>query len=195
MPRRNRTLTGLTPEQERVFRERQLERIARSMARDVAGDIYKAMREIGAANGSPGYQAAAVDRHSKELTRVFAKYYATIWDKFGAREVRGAEKTAGHSIERKDAMPPTEQYDAMRAQWIAQYAALRVTPIVQTTEKQSKRIILDAVLSAIDEGLSERETARRIAKNIRQQGGVISGTRAQTIARTEAHAAGQESHP
>jgi hypothetical protein len=187
-----RTVTGLTPQQERAYLERTTEQLARRMAEAVAREIYKTMREVGAAYGNPGKQSEAIGKHRARMTDLLQKHYADIWQRLGQRELRGALKHHLHRIEVKravDAIPPTELFDTATRAWIAAHVGEKVTTITNTTEKQAMALIRMATQEAVAEGLGERETAARIAKVLREQGGIVSGTRAQTIARTELHAA------
>ena len=103
----------------------------------------------------------------------------TLWDTT-AREF--SERILGNQ---KATITATQIMDGIMAEWVREYGTQKIKQITETTQEDIALI----VRSGIKEGKSERE----IGKLIRAIATTKSASRAQTIARTETHAASQAS--
>jgi uncharacterized protein with gpF-like domain len=81
----------------------------------------------------------------------------------------------------------TPNFNLARQIWIRTQAALKVTQIAGTTQKQALEIVRQALDDSVSEGLSEIDTGRLIQARIAQDSGVLSRLRGRMIARTESH--------
>jgi hypothetical protein len=182
-----KTLSGLTPQQEQLAQERLRLTAERAMRPLMAREIRRAMIAFGAAEGNALQQAKVMESHRAEIEGILSASYGAIFDRVGKRIGRLGPKAHPHLFERKFA----EAFEAAARAWIMTMVANKVTPIINTTQKQAVSIIRAATLQGWNDGLGQREVARLIMDQITARGGEISRWRANVISRTETHTAAQ----
>lgn len=174
-----RTLTGLTPRQEQHRQERILDTITARYQRRIANEIARAMRKATRDLATPAlHQAEHVERMTTLLVR--------LWRESGrdmAGHVDGRVKSRPGLQTKKDgpALEPTEVADQIMRSWITTQGGVEITNITAST--------LRDVQNQIDAGIADGLSEKQIAAKIRAYAPVIAGSRSQTIARTETHAA------
>ena len=138
------------------------------------------MSEAASKLGNPLAEDQVRSRHAENLFKILSR----LWIESGNTSVSGSFKIAKSFLKmefKRDITTPI--VDAAIADWIKTYAPRRITEITSTTGSDIRRIVANARV----EGLSERDTA----KLIREIAPIKSASRAQTIARTEAHGSSQ----
>ena len=173
-------ISGRTQAQERRYQSAKIIRIARRYNPAIAREINRAMNEAASKLGNPLAEDQVRAKHAKNLFDILSG----LWIDSGNASVSGNFKIAKSFLMmefKRDITTPI--VDAAIADWIKIYAPKRITEITATTGKDIRKIVADART----EGLSERETA----KLIREVAPIKSASRAQTIARTEAHGSSQ----
>lgn len=118
----------------------------------------------------------AEQAHNERLERLLNRLWLDSADKMTEHVFGESQKSS--LLARFE---PTIGINAIIRDYVRIYGAVKVSQISRTTIRQLQAIISDAT----DQGLSERETARLI----RERAPSLSASRAQTIARTETHAA------
>ena len=182
-----RLITGLTPTREQALQERMFLQIARKYENLIRREIARAMRAI-ARNDKD-----ATLIHEQRMSDVLTRLYKESFKMFGRRLLNSfAKHEVGH--ETKKDVPKTPQFDLARQIWIRTQAALAVTQITGTTEKQSLEIIRRALDESIEQGLTEAQTGRLIQARINESGGQLSRLRGRMISRTESHASSNVSN-
>ena len=183
-----RTLTGNNRRREQMLQEVMLARTSQQFERRLSREIARAMRAgaTALANGrvSPADQITA--EHRRRLTRLMETMWRASMVQM-AEHMTGTERSWAGKLEAKNLsdVEPTEVVDRLMSAWMADVGARKITQITDTTKEDIRRTI-EAGLRG---GLSERD----IAKRIRDAAPTKSASRAQTIARTEVHAASQAS--
>ena len=183
----NRLITGLTPTREQALQERMFLQIARKYENLIRREIARAMRAI-ARNDQD-----ATLIHEKRMTDLLTRLYKDAFKMFGRRLLNSIVKHQGEHETKKD-VPETPQFDLARQIWIRTQAALAVTQIAGTTEKQALEIIRRALDDSVEQGLSEIQTGRLIQSRINESGGQLSRLRGRMISRTESHASSNVSN-
>jgi len=183
-----RTLTGNNRRREQRLQEVMLARTSQQFERRLSREIARAMR-AGAAALEDGQVSPAdqiTSEHRQRLTRLMENLWRASMTQM-AEHMTGTQRSWAGKIEAKNLsdVEPTEVVDRLMSAWMADVGAQKITQITYTT-KESIRTIIE---SGIQGGLSERD----IAKRIREIAPTKSASRAQTIARTEVHAASQAS--
>lgn len=176
-----RTLTGLNPQREQRRQEIILDRITARYQRRIAREIARAMRAAARNTRAP---EQVLPKHVERMTQLLRR----LWRESGvdmAEHISGQEKRAA-GFERKqddafDQIEPTEVADRAMQTWVNTVGAEEIRKITDTTLRDVRRIIS----AGVNDGLSEKE----IAKQLRSIADFKGGSRAQTIARTETHAA------
>lgn len=183
-----RTLTGNNRQREQRLQELMLLRMSQQFERRLAQEIARAMRSAARAltdgRVSPADQIR--EKHQQRIERLLTSIYRASMQAM-AEHMTGTQRSWRGEIETKnlDEVEPTEVTDRLMQTWMATVGSSKITQITKTTQEDIRRVIN----RGIREGLSERE----IGKLIRQQAPTKSASRAQTIARTEVHAASQAS--
>lgn len=127
-------------------------------------------------SGSNADIGAVIDKGKPELYVILVAQYRAIMKTFGKRILDVAKFTGPTEIKANE-----DLFEQSIQQYINLWATDKVTLISDTTKEQMSRLIAN--------GLSEELSGAEIAKSIRTQIPVISAIRAETIARTEVHAA------
>ena len=173
-------ISGRTQAQERRYQSAKIVRIASRYAPSIAREINRAMNEAASKLGNVLAEEQVRNEHARRLFDILSG----LWIDAGNASVSGTFKIAksflGMELKRDITTPIV---DAAIADWIKVFAPRRITEITATTGNDIRRI----VDNAREEGLSERDTARLI----REVAPIKSASRAQTIARTEAHGSSQ----
>ena len=173
-------ISGRNQTQEGRYQSAKIIRIARRYDQTIAREINRAMNEAAAKIGNPLAEDQVRSTHAKKLFDILS----SLWIDSGNSSVSGTFKIAKSFLMmefKRDITTPI--VDAAIADWIKTYGPRRITEITATTGKDIRKIVADARV----EGLSERDTARLI----REIAPIKSASRAQTIARTEAHGSSQ----
>lgn len=173
-------ISGRSQASESRYQRAKIARIASRYAPSIAREINRAMNEAASKLGDPLAEDQVRNTHAKNLFNILSN----LWIDAGNSSVSGTFKIAKSFLMmefKRDITTPI--VDAAIADWIKVYAPRRITEITSTTGKDIRRIVADAR----EEGLSERDTARLI----REVAPSKSASRAQTIARTEAHGSSQ----
>ncbi len=173
-------ISGRTRAQERRYQSAKISRIASRYNQVIAREINRAINEAASKLGKPMAEDQVRHKHFENMTGILIR----LWTESGNSSVSGAFKIAKSFLQmelKKDITTPI--VDAAIADWIRVFAPRRITEITATTGNDIRRI----VANAREEGLSERDTARLISEVAPSK----SLSRAQTIARTEAHGSSQ----
>lgn len=113
--------------------------------------------------------------HQVRLEKLFGR----MWNESGDQMVEQVFGTKQKAL--LGSFEPTVGTNSIMRDYLRIFGIQKVQQVASTTIKQIRNIITQG----IDEGLSERETSRLL----REKATVLSASRAQTIARTETHAA------
>lgn len=176
------TLTGRNRRAEQRLQELMLARMSQQFERRLSREIARAMRS---AAGSLNPDAIGA-QHEKRVRRLMESIWRASMQAM-AEHMTGTQRSWRGEIETKnlDEVEPTEVTDRLMQSWMNTIGAQKITEITTTTQNSVRQIIN----RGIRDGLSERE----IGKLIRDTAPTKSASRAQTIARTEVHAASQAS--
>ena len=173
-------ISGRTQEQERRYQAAKLSRIARRYDQAIAREINRAMNDAASKLGKTLAENQVRHKHAENMAVILEK----LWTDAGNVAVSGTFKIAKSFLRmefKRDITTPI--VDNAIAGWIKAFGGLQITEITNTT----MTAITDIVADGRTEGLSERDTARLI----HEVAPFMSASRAQTIARTEAHGASQ----
>ena len=178
-----RTLTRRTRRQEQIQQAVILDRLTAKYQPLIRNEINAAMRRYARAYGDGNTLAmtAAEQGHIERTERLMSRLWRESGSVFADRVIEAAKSNTQRIT--KDVIPTTEQADRIIAAWALAYGGRKITQITSTTMRDINAIIA----MGIEQGLSEREIAREIAVIAPTK----SASRAQTIARTETHAASQ----
>lgn len=182
-----RLITGLTPTREQAWQERQMLRIARASESAIRRELARAYKSV-----ARGDDEAQQD-HGRRMNTILIRTYNEAFKVFGER-MRQATQKASQPAEQKRSVPLTPQFTLAQKLWIQKEAAYKVTEITGTTIEQAQELIRQTLSLAIEEGLSEVETAALIQRTITEKGAELSRFRARMISRTETHAAANASN-
>lgn len=175
-----RLITGLTPTREQALQERMFIRLSRKYENIIRREIARAMRSLGRNDKD------ALLIHERRMSDILTRLYTDSFKMFGRRLLNSITK--GNSPDEvKKNVPETPQFDLARKIWIATQAALKVTQITGTTEKQSIEIIRQALAESVEQGMSEIQAGKLVQMRISEAGGQLSRLRGRMIARTESH--------
>lgn len=176
------TLTGNSREREQRLQSLMLDRLVARYERRIAREIARAMR-AGAKLVRDGASAEfMLSEHKERLRKLMIPMYRNVSETFA--EYLAKNKRFNQALDRlkqRGEVPTTPIVDAMINEWVAQFGGDHITSISSTTLDDIRAIVQNGV----SEGLSEREIAQQIANVAPTK----SASRAQTIARTETHAA------
>lgn len=183
----NRLITGLTPQREQALQERMFIQLSKRYENLFRREIARGTRAIARQDND------ALAIHKARINDLLKRLYNESFKMFGMRLLNSIMKAEGRELELKKDVPTTPQFDLARQIWIRTQAALQVTQIAGTTEKQALRIIRQALEDSIAEGLSEIDTAKLIQARITQESASLSRIRGRMIARTESHSSSNAS--
>ena len=175
-----RLITGLTPIREQALQERLFTALSNRYEARLTKEIARAMRSI----ARDDFDALGI--HEQRMSNILTSLYNDSFRTFGRRLLNSIIKSSGE-FETKNDVPLTPQFDLARQIWIRTQAALAVTQITGTTEKQALSIIRQALEDSVENGLSEAQTGNLIQGRIRDASGELSRLRGRMIARTESH--------
>jgi SPP1 gp7 family putative phage head morphogenesis protein len=147
-------------------------------------DLAKALAAYLAASAKAPKAITSISRkHQREIEAILRRRLLPIAMLFGYDTINriSSIKMAAPMLEHKDAQG---FFGKELTRWLRRYAASRAKQITEGIRK----IIAEIIAAANDEGLSERETGKRIRERAPQ----ISKTRAERIARTETHSASEK---
>lgn len=154
----------------------------------MAREMQRAANEsAAAAKKNPSDENAAllaVPAHEQRVTEILAKAYEPIMRTMSQMVQRAAEEKSFKRLETKDFDFSVEQ---MIAQWISEEAYNKGILIGTTTGDIIKKTVADATV----QGLTNAKMSRMIIERVGVRG--IGRMRAAMIARTETHAAAQQS--
>lgn len=174
-----RGLTYTNPRRELAVQLALQTRFITTMRRSMDRHIKASMREAvdkfekGGSNTSID---ATIDAGKPQLYATLTAQYRAIMKVFGKR-ILDVVKSAGPT----EVKANEDLFERSIQEYIDLWAVEKVTQISDTTKEQLNRLIA----SGVSEGLSGAE----VAKSIRTQIPTISAIRAETISRTEVHAA------
>lgn len=171
------TITGLTRQKEREFQQKTAARIEAKYKKLLQVEIQQTMTH--ASESMDIFKS-----HARNLDKILTALYRQTFDVFGKRILSVTLKSRG-GFETKS----ESDYDTAARKWVEKTTAKKVTEIAGTTKAQARRVIKNATQDALDEGLSSVETGAAIRTALGAAGAGLSVSRAQTIARTETHAA------
>jgi hypothetical protein len=173
-------ISGRTQAQERRYQAIKITRIAARYDQAIAREINRAMNDAATKLGNPLAADQVRNKHAEKMADILTK----LWTDAGNTSVSGAFKIAKSFLQmefKRDITTPI--VDNAIAGWIKAFGGTQITEITSTTMSDINKIVSDARI----DGLSERDTARLI----HEVAPFKSASRAQTIARTEAHGASQ----
>ena len=183
-----RTLTGNNRRREQRLQEVMLARTSQQFERRLSREIARAMRAgaTALANGRVSPADHITSEHRRRLTRLMETMWRASMVQM-AEHMTGTQRSWAGKLEAKNLsdVEPTEVVDRLMSAWMSSAGLSKIDQVTYTT-KESIRTIIE---SGIQGGLSEKD----IAKRIREIAPTKSASRAQTIARTEVHAASQAS--
>lgn len=164
-----------------LTQNRLMSALENAMERQVAAELRKVAREAAAEfleDGDPNHAMAV---HYVGLEQTFRRNYRRAFAVFGARAIAAI---LGHKGVTADLEVKAKQdaLQARTAEFVNKWAPKRALAVSKSTERRINR----EIAKGVEEGLSENDVAKKIAKAV---GGV---PRARTIARTEMHAASQD---
>ena len=177
----SRLITGLTPAREQALQERMFIQLSKRYENLFRREIARGMRAIARQDND------ALPIHERRISDLLTRLYKESFKMFGRRLLNSIMKAENNQLEIKKDIPETPQFNIARQIWIRTQAALKVTQIAGTTEKQALRIIRQALDDSIEEGLSEIQTGQLIQARIIEESGQLSRLRGRMIARTESH--------
>lgn len=151
----------------------QLDRLTFKHQRLIAKEISRTMR--GVSISDPTSINEAETDHQVRLEKLFARMWNESGDQM-VEQVFGEQKKAI-----LESFQPTVGTNSIMRDYLRIFGVMKIQQVASTTIKQIRNIISQG----IDQGLSERETSRLL----REKTVALSASRAQTIARTETHAA------
>ena len=185
------TLTGNSPRREQRLQSLMLDRLVQRYDRRVASEIRRAMKD-GAnavrAGASPGY---GKPEHAQRMRAIMNDLWAESAKVFAEHILGTPTKTiktthGPYNWKRERfGVVATIITDTVMRDWVRTYGIEKITNITDTTYRDIESI----VTQGIQDGLSERQ----IGKLIDAVAPTKSASRAQTIARTETHAAAMAS--
>jgi hypothetical protein len=173
-------ISGRNQQQERRYQNVRITRIARRYNQPIAREINRAMNEIANNLSDPLAGDRIRHKHSESMTKILT----SLWTESGKLSVSGMFTIAKHFLQmelKRDITTPI--VDQAVADWILVEGRTQIISITDTTLDTTLKIIADARI----EGLGERE----IGRLIHEIAPSLSASRAQTIARTEAHGSSQ----
>jgi uncharacterized protein with gpF-like domain len=179
-----RTLTGNSRRREQRLQSLMLDRLVQKYERRLASEIKRSMTAAGKAYQSGEPVSATMALHKTRLSAILS----TLWTDSArtmSQHILGTEK-ALYAMEQKrqfSEVSPTTITDSIMRAWIATTGTEKITQITNTTQSDIRNVIN----RGIEEGLPETDIARMIFAIAPTK----SASRAQTIARTETHAASQ----
>jgi SPP1 gp7 family putative phage head morphogenesis protein len=150
-----------------------LDRLTFKYQRLITKEIAKTMVSVNLSD------PMGVDQAEAALEERLTKLFTRMWNESGEDMVNylfGEQQKAVFTQ-----FAPTIGTNAIMRDYIRIFGVKKVTQVARTTINQLKQLITRGV----EEGLSERD----IGRSIREKAPIISASRAQTIARTETHAA------
>jgi hypothetical protein len=150
-----------------------LDRLTFKYERLVAREIARTM--LNANLSDPMGIEAAEAAHAERLSKIMGRMWLESGDQMVSQVFGVKKKSLLSSFE------PTVGVNTIMTDYVRQWGAAKVVQISRTTTNQLKSVIK----GGIEEGLSERD----VGKLIRERAPTIAASRAQTIARTETHAA------
>jgi hypothetical protein len=150
-----------------------LDRLTFKYERLVAREIARTM--LNANLSDPMGIEAAEAAHAERLSKIMGRMWLESGDQMVSQVFGIKKKSLLSSFE------PTVGVNTIMTDYVRQWGAAKVVQISRTTTNQLKSVIK----GGIEEGLSERD----VGKLIRERAPTIAASRAQTIARTETHAA------
>ena len=150
-----------------------LDRLTFKYERIIAREIAKTVRGVDLTDPLALEEAETV--HEQRLTKLFTRMWnesgdAMVTNLFGEQKKRLFTQFA-----------PTIGINSIMQDYLRQFGAKKIMQVASTTIRQ----IRETINQGISDGLSERDTADLI----RLRAPIIAASRAQTIARTETHAA------
>lgn len=179
------SITGLSPQREQQWQERQSLRIARQYEATLAREIRRAMRQLAKHPNSPGKQAEIVADHGQNIKRIITKNWRQAWSVFGERMLNATQKSMRGMETKQD--EESELFHLYLQQFIVQYGSQKVTQITGTTKKQAMEIINDTVAEGARDGLGQAALGKLIRERMKSASDALSTRRGRLIARTETH--------
>jgi len=173
-------ISGRNQQQERRYQNVRITRIARRYTQPIAREINRAMNEVANNLGDPLASDRVRNKHAENMTKILT----SLWAESGKLSVSGMFTIAKHFLQmelKRDITTPI--VDQAIADWILTEGRTQIVSITGTTLDATLKIAADARV----EGLGERE----IGRLIHEVAPTLSASRAQTIARTEAHGSSQ----
>ena len=173
-------ISGRTRDQESRYQQLKLAAIVRRYDQAIAREITRAMNDMSNKLGKALAEAQVIHKHRENMGVILSK----LWADSGKAASNSTFKIAKSFLcmeLKKDITTPI--VDSAIASWIKDVGRTQILSITGTTLDDTLKIIGDAR----QDGLSERDTARLV----HEAAPFISASRAQTIARTEAHGSSQ----
>ena len=171
-----------TPKARERERRRQLliiDRMNTVLERGLRKEISRTMNRAAALASEGESTESATIGHKERVQRILYPFYKRVAEVFTGGMLEQLKSDRGPEVVKK------RTQDGLVSEflqvWVARFGAESVVSISETTKKQ----IQDATYQIINEGLSQRDAARRI----RQLSSIYAPARSQTIARTESHRA------
>lgn len=166
-------MTNKQKRREQRLQSLMLDRLMFGYERVIAREIQKAMLSVDI-NDQLSFDVAE-RLHNERLNKIMGK----LWLESGNAMT---ERLFGRNQKQLlTDFAPTVTTNAIMNGYVRIFGALKIAQIARTTINQVK----DIISSGVDEGLSEIN----LAKRIKDRAPILSISRAQTIARTETHAA------
>ena len=173
-------ITGRNRDQERRSQAISISRTASRYERSIAREISRAMTEASKSFYKPMALIEVRVKHAENMLKILSR----LWTQSGLTAVDANFTIAKSFLNmefKRDVTTPI--VDGAISDWIRTYGSQKITEITKTTMND----ISSVVSRGVQDGLNERE----IGKLIQGVAPSKSASRAQTIARTEAHGSSQ----
>lgn len=173
-------ISGRNKRQERQAQDALVNRLASRYERTIAREVARAMREASRKFSKPMGLTDVRIKHADNMLKILTR----LWTQAGKSTASATFSIAKSWLDMEVKLNPdvsitTPIVDGAIAEWIKMRGGSKITEITRTTMADINRIVSNGVR----DGLAERE----IGEMIEQVAPVKGASRAQTIARTEAH--------
>lgn len=173
-------LTGNSRKREQQIQALIVNRVSFQHERRLSKEIKKTMKRAAAMVKNNLSPQGLFNEHKNKIASIMNSLYADTITAF-ANYFSNTEKARNHYLVQKKTPPIGSIIDELIAGWVQINGGKLINDITETTMKQINLI----VANGIKDGLSEIEISNRLNDDAL----IKSATRAQTIARTEAHRA------
>jgi uncharacterized protein with gpF-like domain len=177
------TLTGNSPEREQRLQALLLDRISLKYERRIAREIAREMNQAADAvkNGVSPAMLSTAD-HQQNMGRILTSLWTDSVEMMANHLLQGVKAAPGPLHKKENGrIVTTAIIDNIMREWALSIGSQKITQISETTRSDIRRIV--------EAGIAAGESEKEIADKIWAVSPTKSMSRAQTISRTESHAA------